>query len=713
MFDFFVPALELDLELDPDFIGCFGVAEKSGPTHGGDTVTGFDELVAEFRHAGKTRPTAGAERREDARDRAVAAADQLALTLAAAQEQLTPALGRAAAAFIDGRHWGGIGFSSLEDHARENLGRSARAIRGLAAIGRAIDCAPTFAAAVRGDDGPCLGRSKVLALSGIVSEDNAAGWVAHARRVTVERLKADLTAARQAGGCAPAMDADDPGALAPATPPVEFDPETDPDPPRVLFELALPAHALAAFDEARDLHRRVSGGPTPLDEFVEALVADACAGSEPPDLSRALLRRGEPRRLLEQTLARVTKHWKKLDLPGSFHRALRRARKITDQAEYLLRRAGTGGAFELQTQLRLLLRIEDQARYALGQLLVEMEQLGAWSRLHFHGSGHYAVERLGLSRTTAEDLVYLHRALRRLPKLRAAHQSGRVGFEAALAMARALGPGPVAPEREAEWLAHVERTSIKRLRDEQRERRRRCCEHPGETARPLRDEEWFNSLERSPGESLARVWELSRAAAKSGAEDCKLHLRLGLEPAELLAATINDRTRRLTRLVESVPWDQEWPDPDPPGSVLAARTFSARARRVPGWAGLLAVLEEFALGADLPENVKRSSTRSVHDRAGYRCQVPGCTRQSPLHCHHVQFRAQGGPLVPENETCICSRHHRLLHDVQWLAAKGTEPLGVAWRLGPPFYGRWYNNERRLDENWDGDNDGVGDDDLHL
>src|SRR5206468_9692160 len=67
-------------------------------------------------------------------------------------------------------------------------------------------------------------------------------------------------------------------ASATATFPVEdLEPEE-----RCTIRFALPPPVIAALDEARDLHSAISGGQTTLISFIEALVAEACAGSAAP-----------------------------------------------------------------------------------------------------------------------------------------------------------------------------------------------------------------------------------------------------------------------------------------------------------------------------------------------------------------------------------------------------------------------------------------------
>ncbi len=62
------------------------------------------------------------------------------------------------------------------------------------------------------------------------------------------------------------------------------------------------------------------------------------------------------------------------------------------------------------------------------------------------------------------------------------------------------------------------------------------------------------------------------------------------------------------------------------------------------------------------ENVKAY----VLSRDGYQCQCgqKGCI--SKLEVHHIKYRSQGGSDAPENLITLCSKHHKSLHDGQWI-----------------------------------------------
>ncbi len=485
---------------------------------------------------------------------------------------------------------------------------------------------------------------------------------------------------------------------------------------RALVRILAPAPVIAAFDEAVDLYRAVEGTEATITSFVEALVADALAGGHPLDIDQVPLKRGPDRALAESALARSTGNWRHLPASSTASWALALAGTSLARLEEVAREAGTGGPADLDRQIRTLISLEEEMECRLGRLLAEMGERGAWSRLRFDGVGHYAEERLGISRTSGEDRVRAARALCRFPLLREAYESGRIGLDAALLIVRILGAGPADPAVEGAWVARAEEATVKRLRDEARALGRRAvglralgreplaqeADRPPSPSRPLDDAEWHASLRRGPGTARERVlrFGMLAASASSGSElttspDVFLRLRLPQDLAASFLAAVESSRRALSEEVDSVPWDEPWPDPRGRPSVLAARTFSIRCRRVPAWVGLLALVEEFVATWDDEDASPRRPRDAVYVRDGWRCTAPGCMSRRNLEDHHLLYRSRGGSDALSNRTCLCRFHHQRGEHGELASCGGTAPLGIVWRLGRSELGEWYSNERRL------------------
>ena len=613
-----------------------------------------------------------------------AEADHAALEIRAALDGLSAVLARAAAAFVRLRAWHIFGFARLDDHARERFGRSGRWVRDLAALGEGLAASPPLASALTGADGgrPLSRVAAILVARAIVAapspqapianaESEAPGsteetapaaadtrraagaeqtapideeWIAAARVLSVRDLRVAIRTERTTARTAATAAATAAAAAATAAATDDDDPDAD----RCLVRLPVPLPILVAFDEALDLHRAVEGRSTSVTAFVEALVGEAQSGGS--DISpgyMAPLVRGVPESRIEAALRRATDGWASLPEPFAPASAASAAGPVPSAAEPVpsaaesaavaeasagLERfaaleavAGRGDAVELDQQVRSLIALENELEARLGQLLAAMAERRDWPRLRFAGLGHYAEERLGMSRSRAGERARLARALRPLPAVAAACSSGRISMEAAALIHRMLGDEPVGAAVEAAWVDHASAATLKRMRDEARAAGRYrarawpSCSPPNRTGSedagtstadsesrlPLQDEQWFASLRRAPGTAIRRIFEFGfRAAGLSNActpapevfhadrdaaatkgfqalihePDVFLRLRLPADLAADFLAAIEAARDAAEARASSVPWDEPWPGADEPWPGEAAGAGSAGAR---------------------------------------------------------------------------------------------------------------------------------------
>jgi len=635
----------------------------------------------------------------------------MALALTSALNRLTPALARAAASFKRQRGWLELGFACIDDLARERFGRSGRWLRDLASLSQAFDRLPRLAAALSGDDGRHpIGGAAALQVARVASDDSLAEWLALARTVPVRRLRKAVGRALAEGSRWPLrcdMEADGEARAENAAVPESGETRHAPDgrgrkdTPFATrhVRVRVPAAVRGAFGVALHLYRAVEGYAATVTSFVEALVAEATTGASPVDLATASpAGGGATRETLELLLARATGNWSHLSGSAGDSWAFAMARRSLQRFRQLEAVAGTGGPAEVEAQIRALAELEDELHRRLGLLLAEMGDGGAWSRLRFAGLGHYAEERLGISRTTARDRAAAARALRRLPVVRDAYESGAIGLEATMRIVRAVGPGPVDERAQREWVVHAREITIKRLREETRALSWQRAGVSGVVAgdagaapAPLTDAQWQVSLRFESGMTRARLAELGRLAAASPTPDDFLELRLPEPLIESLLASIESRCRDLAGAGRS-PLDGR-----PSGSVRAARTFSAGGEGIPTWVGLLSLLEEFVETWDPPAAANRRRGDRVYSRDGWRCTAPACTSRRNLEMHHVWHRSQGGPDAEWNLATVCRMHHHRGEHGGLASCRGRAPLGLTWRLGRKEVGVWYRNERKVDQ----------------
>jgi len=708
-------------------------------------------------------------------------ADALARSLSAARERITLPLAQLAASLCRERAWCAFGFARASDFALEYLDRSGRWLRDLASLHSALTALPGLGAALTGDDGgPPLGHVRALLIGRVAGAGNLAGWIALARRLTVRALREAVTRSRRAGEDNPAG-AGEGYALPPAlavsgehdTMPATIDDEVDDD--RVLLRIASPSALVAAFDEAVDLHRAVEGSETTIVSFVESLVAEASSAdplaAEPADpgapspeprffpvapssdVDRAGIRPDPPPSIVEEALARSTNAWSHLPDKNDASWGLALGRSTLRRLAALARDGDRGSPAERVARMHALLSIETEIEVRLGRLLATMGEERAWTRLRFAGVGHYAEERLGLSRTAAQSRARAAHLLGRFPRVREAYEAGTLGLEAALVVGRILS-APTAGGTPAEraWVRHASEITVKRLRDEARAIARSGAIRPTRTVQPagaqstelhaslaapspLSDASWHASLSRAPGTARRRVGVLgmqaigarpvegsidasapltldgvdpdrlaasfSPATAVLPKPDVFLRLTLPFDLADRFLAAVEGARARLGREAEAIAWYEEdagggLADADHlPAARVAARMFSIASRRVPDWIGLLALLEDFVETWDPPEHADDLSADPIFVRDGWRCAAPACSSRRNLEDHHVHYRSHLGGNGQHNRVCLCRFHHQRGEHGGLASCRGTAPLALTWRLGSREVARWYRNERRL------------------
>ena len=688
------------------------------------------ESVAPYRHC---RPGADVARRSS-RETALHRCDDLAMSVRAALERIVPPLARAASAFLQAGAWRYFGHARAGDHARERFGRSGRWLRDLAALGEAFQKLPGLADAVTGaDGGGSIGRVAASIIARVAANESLPAWVQVARAVPVRELRELSACARREGsiwpprpslesarselentsadgGSGPASLDSARAALDRAAPPLsdhlEDNDGVEGD-ERALVRLMVPAAVAVAFDETLDLYRALAGSNATVAEFVEALVADAQAGPHPVDAqsapygSAAGARPGDDpfiRALREKALARSTENWKHLSNEAAASGwAFALAGMSLAALEDLRAHAGSGGPAELDAQIRALIGLENELERRLAQLLADMAEQNAWARLRFDGVGHYAEQRLGMSRSAAQDRVRAHRGLARLPVVRAAYMRGDIGLDAALVLVRILERGECADgQAQQAWVSRARHASSKRLHDEERLMGR--LRAIGSRDMPPDDGAWQRSLRRERGTARRRIAAFGGRALEDPVGDTFFRLRLPRDLASAFLSCVESTRARLARVVEQVPWDQPWPDEldgSVPASLRCARMFSIRCRRAPAWVGLLAMLEEFAQTWDDPAMSPDRSGDAVYIRDGWRCGAPGCSSRRNLESHHIVYRSRGGSDELSNLTCLCRFHHQMGEHGGLASCSGVAPLGILWSLGREGVGGRWRNEIRV------------------
>lgn len=731
------------------------------PAHGLAMRSGTSARIptnGRFPSAGSTAHGESPPQRTDlavGRVRQAIEADRLAVSLSLMRDRITIPLARAARRFREGRVWFEFGYARLEDHCRERFGRCGRWLRDLAALGELVVELPELAGSLTGADGGApIGRVKAQLIGKIATSATCGFWIAQARTLSVRELRdrvqhpfergaEDVGRARdgEVGIDLPSRsdEADRPPSIGSNESTEETREERDEEELHTV-RIAAPRAVIAAFTEARELYGAVTGGPACLTEFVEALVAEARTGPVAPLEEPSVGHVNSPAEARERAMADRTERWADLNSLNHWSELLADVREKVEILESAITEAERGSS-DTDALIRSLIAHEEDVERNLGVVLAAMSAMGSWQELRFTSLGHYAEERLGMSRSTAEERARLARGLAQRPTLRESYERGRLGSAAALLLLRLAKDCHLDHRTESEWASHAEEITFKRLRDEARlalraealaettldDRTEGTLDmqavprdpHPPGTTGPATpsDSAWSASIARRPGDAIARVNALALAASRDASGLRTLWLKLPESLAAPFVGAVRSRRDQVEQALRNSAWISgssteldggrdprdssvptwEGPEGAEPRSLGAgsSRTFSTAIPALPEWIGLLALVEEFVATWDDPKGHPRRHGDEIYIRDGWRCMAPGCTSRKNLEDHHIIYRSRGGSDDLWNRVTLCRFHHQQGEHGGLMRCRGKAPLGLIWSLGASGVGGNFRNERRL------------------
>jgi hypothetical protein len=291
--------------------------------------------------------------------------------LVRAPPTLRRALARVAGRMVAVRGWERLGFARLEDYAAERAGVSARELRDLAAVDRALAALPVLDAAfVRGE----IGWTQLRLVCRAATRDDERDWLALARRTTARALAREV---RRVDRCPTRVESA----------------------ARVGVVLRCTPAVRAKWWRARQRANRVAGHTLSSEAFAEALAAEVCSAvplQDEVDFSRRVPRDAELREVAGPSAAASPLA---AESPSPF---------CIDLEHHL----DTADAFELDARLCRALRLEARRLARVAMLLDEVitrRQHRAWG---FRGLDRYAEERLGMAPSRARALLRVARAAR-------------------------------------------------------------------------------------------------------------------------------------------------------------------------------------------------------------------------------------------------------------------------------------------------------------
>jgi hypothetical protein len=318
------------------------------------------------------------------------------------------------------------------------------------------------------------------------------------------------------------------------------------------------------------------------------------------------------------------------------------------------------------------------------------------TKVHRHlGYGafsEYTDRFLGHCHRTTADKLRTAEALEQLPELARAQEEGQLHASAVRELARVA-----TAETESAWIASAKGRRVREV--EKLVSGRARGDHPATPPRPelvkhvLRFEvsaetlaafrDAMRRLDQSSGEKLdddSALLLLARAVLSPPAAGDESALGRANYQVSVIVC---DRCRRA---VQPAGADLVEVDSATLETACCGAQHIDLTHGAAGGAGLSAS-DPGAAAPRATQSVPPAVRRQVLLRDHQMCQVPGCRNTFALDVHHIQPRAEGGTHHAENQVCLCTVHHRAIHQGE-LVISGCAPDGLVFRHadGTPYGG---------------------------
>ena len=307
-------------------------------------------------------------------------------------------------------------------------------------------------------------------------------------------------------------------------------------------------------------------------------------------------------------------------------------------------------AASLHEQIVRAVRAYRDAEHRLAHLLARLDVEKGWRDFGHASLGEYARVQHGLEPRKARALAQIGRALPDLPLLDAAMAAGEVPYT----KVRELLP-VVVPETEAVWLEKARSSTNRQL------------ERLVASA----------SIGEEPPASVALAPARQRVVFTMEAAEADL-LRDALAWLKQQTGDDLDEGAALAAMAQHVLQEAQGREDAPSGEryrvVLEHCPDCGRTQTESGAEVSDTICSEACCDAEVVElregpnrghltrTIPPATRRVVEHRDRRRCTVPGCTNRLHFDIHHLVPFSRGGPHTPSNLVCLCSAHHRNLHD---------------------------------------------------
>ena len=366
------------------------------------------------------------------------------------------------------------------------------------------------------------------------------------------------------------------------------------------------------------------------------------------------------------------------------------------QADSLIR------ADTLEREITDLCAQINAASYRLLQLIAELDDTAPWGAWGLQSCAHWLNWRCGIGMNAAREKVRVAHALKSLPAISSALESGQLSFSKVRALSR-IADG--ANEAELLELAHhATAAQVEKLVRAYRSVVGRAEREQAMASQAARELNYYHDEDgclviraRLPAEEGAVVIQALNAAMDA---QCKEEHEDAANDVTAVTSVNENRfaQRRadaLTTMAETALRhgydDRLRPQPSAERYQanryqvvvhVTAETLAAgedgrcelqcgqhlapdTARRIACDGSLLRITDD-AAGNPLDIGRKTRAVPPTMQRAlrsrDHGCRFPGCTHDRFVDAHHIQHWANGGETSLDNLALLCRRHHRLVHE---------------------------------------------------
>ncbi len=601
-----------------------------------------------------------------------------------------------------------LGYVRLADYLTERLGISLRRCQAILRLERALTGLPRLAEALEAGE---VSVSKMEVAAGAATPDTDSLWLERAKSLPLASLREAARRASPGGAPTASTSGVAPSPTSGVAPSLRCPSPLEQDEPGRIISFPAPASVLAIWHWTLDLVRRVAGQQEPAWRCAEFLAAEFLSGvpdSSGEDPSRPSVQApGSPATpCVRPSKAFVPAASPKVcspkpatdERPGmvawmeasaAVREALSSIGVSADPETILSERASAGGrealtmpnrddeidAWELDADLRRLVRLRQSLAWRQGRLLATFASLRLHGELGFHTFDGWVGERLAMSPRRARYLVSLERRLRDLPLVADAYRRGLVSWCHARLLVRI-----VRPATQARWIRYARQVTVRRLDDvivwcEVAAAESSAISAPTAAAH-------IGALSLPPAEPLppSEPPPLETACPSPAFEPALADgpARHTSAPLLDLTAAPGARSHRPARGRISF-----WCPLDV-ASLWSRAMRSCRAAtgtRLEDWECFLLFVRSLRETWETQEEPHWRRRYRIFERDGWRCKAPGCTSRSGLNEHHITFRSRQGGNDAENLVTLCVGHHQQgLHEGR-IRCFGTAPDGLWWDLG--------------------------------